>query len=281
MRILAGAALAALSFAVIGAQAPPATFPAQQRGAGDAALATRGSALYTLNCRGCHGADLRGGDLGGPNLLRSQLVLNDKAGETIGPVVRAGRVPAGGGTAMPPLPLFDDDVKAVAEYIHSVAFTLQSQGAPPAGSAVTLNLLVGNARDGERYFNKECTGCHSVSGDLAGIGTRIPSVETLQNTWVAGRRLNPPASDPERRPVRVTVKFANGETQSGTLQRMDDFVLSFATDQGEYRSYLRRSAQPAIASIEVKDPTAQHRALWTKLSDANMHDVTAYLATLK
>jgi cytochrome c oxidase cbb3-type subunit 3 len=62
---------------------------------------------------------------------------------------------------------------------------------------------------------------------------------------------------------------------------MDDFVVSFTTDDGQYRSYLRRSSQPAIASIEVKDPLAQHRALWGKLSDADMHDVTAFLATLK
>lgn len=279
LRIVAGIALAALSLTAVGAQAP-ATFPAQQRGPGDAALVARGNAIYTLNCRGCHGVDLRGGDLGGPNLLRSQLVLSDKAGEVIGPVVRAGRVPAGGGTAMPALALPDEDVKALAEYLHSVAFTSQPQGAPPATS-VTLNLLVGDARKGQRYFANQCAGCHSVSGDLAGIAARVTSIETLQNSWVAGRRLSPPASDPPRPVVRVTVKFVDGQTQAGVLQRMDDFVVSFTADDGQYRSYLRRAVQPAIASIEVQDPAAAHRALWAKLSDADMHDVTAYLATLK
>ena len=280
MRILSAAALAVLCLTATGAQAP-ATFPAQQRGAGDAALVARGNALYTLNCRGCHGVDLRGGDLGGPNLLRSQLVLDDRAGEAIGAVVRAGRVPAGGGTAMPPLPLSDEDVKAIAEYIHNVTFTSQPQGAPPAGAAVTLNLLVGNAREGERYFRRECAACHSVSGDLAGIGARITSIETLQNTWVAGRRPSTAAGDAARRAVRVTVKFADGQMLGGSLQRLDDFVVSLTTDQGEYRSFVRRSVQPAITSIDVQDPTAAHRALWTRLSDASMHDVTAYLATLK
>ncbi len=280
MRILAGIALVALSLTAVGAQAP-ATFPAQQRGPGDAALVSRGNAIYTLNCRGCHGVDLRGGDLGGPNLLRSQLVLADGAGELIGPVVRAGRVPAGGGTAMPALPLSDDDAKALAEYLHSVAFTSQPQGAPPAKAAVTLNLLVGDARKGQRYFANQCAQCHSTSGDLAGIATRITSIETLQNSWVAGRRLTPPAGDPARRAVRVKVKFADGRTQGGILQRMDDFVVSFTTDDGQYHSYLRRATQPAIAAIDVQDPAASHRALWGKLSDADMHDVTAYLATLK
>ena len=94
MRVLLGCLLAAL---VRHGQRRPgtATFPAQQRAPGDPAVIARGNALYTSICRACHGVDLRGGDLGGPNLLRSQLVLNDKAGEAIGPVVRAGRSAGG------------------------------------------------------------------------------------------------------------------------------------------------------------------------------------------
>ena len=55
----------------------------------------------------------------------------------------------------------------------------------------------------------------------------------------------------------------------------------FTTDDGRYHSYLRRSATPRIASVQLEDPLAPHRALWTKLTDKDMHDVTAYLATLK
>jgi cytochrome c oxidase cbb3-type subunit 3 len=274
-----GCMLAALA-SVAGAAQAPATFPAQQRAPGDPALIARGNSLYTSFCRSCHGVDLRGGDLGGPNLLRSQLVLNDQAGEAIGPVVRAGRIPAGGGNAMPALPLPDADVKAVAEYLHSVVFTSQPQGAPPAGAGVELNLLVGNARNGERYFNAQCAGCHSPTGDLAGIGTR-GNIEQLQNSWVAGRRMGAPAANANPRPARVTVKLAGGETINGILLRMDDFVLSLRTDAGDYRSFTRRAAAPRIESISVNDPVAQHRVLWTKLSDNDMHDVTAYLAGLK
>jgi cytochrome c oxidase cbb3-type subunit 3 len=279
VRILVGAVLAALSLAAVGAQAPP-TYPAQQRGPGDAALVARGNTLYTLNCRACHGVDLRGGDLGGPNLLRSQLVLNDLAGEAIGPVVRAGRVPAGGGTAMPPLPLSDEDVKAVAEYIHSVAFTSQPQGAPPVGGKVELNLLVGSASAGEKYFKAQCANCHSITGDLAGLATRSAGIEALQNTWVAGRRPGPP-TDSTRRAARVTVVLDHGERISGKLMRLDDFIVSLTTDAGDYRSFTRSGTAPRVLSVDVQDPLAQHRVLWTKLSNDDMHDVTAYLATLK
>jgi cytochrome c oxidase cbb3-type subunit 3 len=262
------------------AAAPPATFPAQQRPPGDPAVVARGGSLYAIQCRSCHGVDLRGGDLGGPNLLRSQLVLNDQAGEAITPAVMNGRNPPGG-KVMPALPLPRADIEAIAEYIHSVVATAQPQGSPPPGAKVELNLLVGNAKAGMKYFDAACSSCHSAgNGDLAGIATRVPGIEQLQNSWVAGRRAGSPATTPPRA-AQVTVKFADGSAISGALQRMDDFMVSLVTAEGEYHSYTRRSATPAITSIGVNDPMAGHRNLFAKLSDDDMHNVTAYLATLK
>src|SRR5581483_5226124 len=57
--------------------------PGQKRKAEDPQQVARGKLLFGINCRGCHGADLRGGDLGGPNLLRSQVALSDLDGELI------------------------------------------------------------------------------------------------------------------------------------------------------------------------------------------------------
>jgi len=280
MRTLLAAALAAFCLSATAAQAPP-TFPAQQRGPGDPALVARGLTLYTSFCRACHGPDLRGGDMGGPNLLRSQLVLNDLNGDAIGPVVLAGRVPAGGGTPMPPMQLPDADLKALAEYVHSVVFTAQPQGAPPRGAVAPLNLLVGNARAGERYFKAQCSACHSATGDMAGIGTRVPDIEQLQNSWVAGRRVGtPPGTVSPRAAVRASVKLADGTQVSGRLVRLDEFIVSVVTDEGQYRSFTRR-AEPRVAAVQVEDPLAQHRALWSKLANKDMHDVTAYLASLK
>src|SRR6476469_8272062 len=147
-------------------QAPPgpggrgrgqATFPAQQRPPGDPALIARGKSLFEVNCRLCHGADLRGGDMGGVNLLRSDLVLRDQHGELILPVVRGGRANPG----MPPMPPFpqlsDDDVKALAEYIHSVAATMRGQGNPPPGAEpAALNIVVGDAAAGKAFFAAKC-----------------------------------------------------------------------------------------------------------------------------
>src|SRR5688572_5124193 len=207
-----------------------ATFPAQQRPPGDPALIQRGQALYGASCRLCHGPDLRGGDMGGVNLLRSQLILNDQKGELILPVVRNGRQTPG----LPPMPPFpqisDDDVRALAEYIHSVVASMRGQGAPPPGSEPDeLNIVVGDAAAGEKYFAARCASCHSASGDLKGLASRIGSPLTLQNLWVSGGgRGGAPAAQPgapNRREVRVTVTQASGEKVQGRLDRVDDFIV--------------------------------------------------------
>ena len=96
---------------------------------------------------------LRGGDQGGPNLLRSDVVLNDQAGELIAPVVLNGQ--QGAGSSMPPIRVTQDDARAIAEYIHSVAATMRGQGSPPAGPAAVLNVLVGDAAAGRGVFRRE------------------------------------------------------------------------------------------------------------------------------
>ena len=156
-----------------------ATFPAQQRPPGDPVLIARGNGLYGVHCRACHGVDLRGGDQGGPNLLRSDLVLNDQAGELIVPVILNGQ--QGAGSSMPPIRVTQDDGRAIAEYIHSVTATMRGQGNPPPGPAAVLNVLIGDAAAGEMYFNAKCGTCHSATGDLRGIGSRLPDPTTLQN----------------------------------------------------------------------------------------------------
>jgi cytochrome c oxidase cbb3-type subunit 3 len=264
------------------AQFPPPAFPGQMRPPGDPAVVDRGRQLYDIHCRACHGADLRGGDLGGPNLLRSPLVLGDQNGEAIGPVIRDGRMPEGGGRPMPPLPLPAGDLTAVAEYLHSVIRTAQPQGAPPAGAVKPeLNLLVGNARRGQRYFEANCAGCHSASGDLAGIGARLTDIEQLQNSWVSGRRLGtPPAAKPPRR-AQVKVVMKDGSTVEGALERLDEFGVSLRDANGTYRSFALRGSSATAVSVVVDDPMDGHRRVWIKLTNDDMHDVTAWLATLK
>jgi cytochrome c oxidase cbb3-type subunit 3 len=257
----------------------PGTFPAQQRPPGDPELIARGRALYDVNCRSCHGADLRGGDMGGPNLLRSAIALNDQEGELIAPILK-GSLPK-----MPPIPLSDTDVKAVAAYIHSVHATMRGQGSPPAGAAAPLNIVVGNAAAGQAYFQKTCSGCHTAAS-LAGIATRIPDPMTLQTYWVAGgasggrggRGGGAPPGGPAPQPVTATITLPSGQKFQGPIVRYDDFVITIMLPDGSARSFTRKGDVP---KVQINDPRDAHRKLWPTLADKDMHDVTAYLVTLK
>lgn len=249
---------------------PNATFPAQQRALPSAELIERGNGLYQVNCMGCHGGDLRGGDQGGPNLLRSDIVLNDVEGELIGQIIRSGM------NRMPAITTLDGEgVRAVSGYIQSVLARAEGQGAPPRVEH-DLDILVGNARRGERAFDARCSECHSVTRDLRGIAAEIDNPVNLQNTWVAGRRqgrFGGPGT-----PQTVTVTSADGTVLSGDLLRYDDFFVSLRTADGQYRSFSRVGGG---VTLDIVDPLAGHKALWSTLDDATMHDITAYLETLR
>ena len=249
-----------------------APYDAQQRPPGDPARIARGQALYGIHCRGCHGIDLRGGDLGGPNLLRSQLVLRDRQGELIWPVLRDGQSTPGV-SSMPAQSLSETDAAAVAEFIHSILATSTRQGGPPAGPEIELDIVVGDAAAGRAYFEATCTSCHAADGDLAGIATRIPDAKMLQNTWVRGRQRGAP-----RPPVRVTVTETSGARTEGRLARLDDFLVALTTDDGRRRSFRRQGGSPRV---EIADPMARHTELLGVYSDTDIHNVTAYLVTLQ
>jgi cytochrome c oxidase cbb3-type subunit 3 len=255
-------------------------FPAHQRPPAAPEVLERGRAQYAGLCSACHGADARGGQLGGPNLLRSQLVLDDKDGELIIPVVKNGRP---GPPPMPPLPVAEEDIKAIAAHLHGLQAQGSNQGGPPPGAEVELKVLVGDAQRGAAFFTAQCAQCHSATGDLQGIGTRVPKAMALQNLWVSGGRAtergpNRGAPRPAPKPVTATITLASGEKVSGRLIKLDDFIATLLLEDGTSRSFARKGATP---KIDVQDPLTKHRELLGVLTNQNMHDVTAYLASLK
>jgi cytochrome c oxidase cbb3-type subunit 3 len=175
---------------------------------------------------------------------------------------------------MPAFPLTADDVKAVAAYLHSVLATTRGQGAPPAGPLVVLNILVGNAAAGAAYFAAKCNGCHSATGDLQGLATRVPDPKTLQTLWVAGGR----GGASPRRTVMVTVTEPSGAKTEGRLVRYDDFTVTLAQADGRLRTFSRDGDVPRV---DIRDPLSTHRDLLAVYTDRDIHDVTAYLVTLK
>jgi cytochrome c oxidase cbb3-type subunit 3 len=244
--------------------------PGLTRAPVDPAVVAHGKALFGVSCQGCHGQDLRGGDMGGPNLLRSQVALSDQNGELIVPIIQGSRQAMG----MPNIGLNLEDSQAVAAYVRSVVAMIGKQGAPPSEQK-PLNIVVGNASDGKAYFAMKCKSCHSPEGDLRGIASRVSDPKALQNLWVAGgtHKVNNegPVAD-------VTVTLPSGENVEGKLVRIDDFLITMKLSDGSSRTFRRNGDIPKIV---VRDPLKAHKDLLPLYTDKEIHNVTAYLVTLK
>jgi len=219
--------------------------------------------------------------LGGPNLLRSQVALSDKEGELILPIIQGSRQDAG----MPAVSMSPEDGKAVAAYIRSVEETIGRQGYPPSVGLAAPSVLVGNASEGQAYFAARCASCHAATGDLQGIGASIPDPKALQNAWVSGGggrgrggRGAAASGAPSARTVMITVTPPSGQTIEGRLVRIDDFIVTVGLADGTLRSFTRNGNVPRV---DVRDPMKAHRDMLAQYTDQAMHDVTAYLVTLK
>jgi mono/diheme cytochrome c family protein len=232
----------------------------------DQATIDRGKTLYGVHCTFCHGSDARGGE-GGPNLIRSQLVLNDKAGEGIAPVIQNGRPDQG----MPKFDLNSKQIGDIAAFLHS----FRTSGYD-ASRERPINILVGNATAGETFFKSRCASCHSPTADLKGFAGKYADPRSLQQAWLApggGRGGRGAAGGPQ-----TTVTAANGQKTEGRLLRIDDFLVMLIDADGNEHSFRRDGDVPKVV---VHDPLEAHHELLRVYSDKNIHDVTAYLETLK
>ena len=222
----------------------------------DPEAAKRGEAAFEQACGFCHGANAKGAE--GPDLLRSALVLHDDKGEVIGRFLKTGRPDKG----MPAFPnMTPDQAYDIAEFLH-----MRVEAAANRFGYKLQNIVTGDAKAGEEYFDSHCKSCHSATGDLAHIGKTDPA--DLQTLFLY--------PDRGASKVTATVTLPSGEKVTGTLKRIDDFDVSILDPNGDYRSFARNSIKLAL-----KDPLEAHRELLGKYTDADMHNVLAYLVTLK
>lgn len=237
---------------------------AQDSAAKDPAV-ERGRKQFAESCGFCHGADATGAR--GPDLVRSPLVAHDVKGDQIGEVIRRGRPDKG----MPPLAsLTDEQIADIAAFLHERAKEgLESAGIP--GSYPVEKLLTGSADTGKAFFDGAggCKNCHSPTGDLAGVARKYSPVELEAHMLYPGHRKSGPHST-------AIVTLSSGEQIKGELVHADDFVIGLRDPSGWYRSFSRDRVK-----VEIQDPLAAHRDLLNKLTQAKVHNLFAYLASLK
>ena len=228
----------------------------------DAVAAKKGQPLYEQNCAACHGEKARGSQ--GPNLVRSVVVLHDENDEAIGPVIHAGRPQAG----MPAFPqLSKDDIHNISQFLKLQVEAAANRGGYQQLYGNVRSQTSGDAEKGREFFEANCGGCHSATGDLAKIGAKFPVAAEMQARFLW------PANRGE---ARVTVTTADGRRIEGAVVKLDDFDVAVRDGGGEYHSWPREAVK-----VEAEDKLGGHRALLPKYTDADMHNVTAYLETLK
>lgn len=226
----------------------------------DAAAAKKGEPVYKQNCATCHGENARGAQA--PSLVRSVTVLHDEKGEEIGPVIKAGR------PGMPPFPsMSQEDIYNLAQYLHLQVELAANRGTYAQTYGDLRNKVTGDAKAGEAFFKANCTGCHQANGDLAKIGSKFSQAAQLQSRflWPAGFGAGP-----------VTVTTPAGAKVTGTINREDDFSISLTDAAGEYHYFAKDKVK-----IDAEDKLDGHRKLLPKYSNADIHNMTAYLVTLK
>jgi mono/diheme cytochrome c family protein len=256
--------------------------PASGRSAGDSgverlrafdpAAVERGRTVFGEKCSSCHRANARGGQgFSGPDLIRSVLVLQDVNGRQIAAHVQ---------NHTPPIVLSSAEGADVGTFLHR-----EITYAAERTNYQLQYAMVGSARAGETYFNGAggCRRCHDPAGDLKGIGARYdgPTLQTLIafGTIGAGGGRGRGDAPPSPRSVRrATITLASGEAFSGALLRLTDFDVTIRDDQGQQRSWLRTGETPKVT---VTDPLQGHIDLLPKYADGDIHDLAAYLSTLK
>ena len=258
MRAAAGCLL--FSFLLAGQQHQPTPVQRQQP-VEDAAAVDRGRALFQSTCGFCHGNDATGSRA--PDLVRSPILNHDDHGNLLGPVIRNGRPDKG----MPSFSTMKDDQIAdiVAFLHHQATAALRSSHVPR--DYPLAKLMTGNAQAGKAYFDGAggCSGCHSAAGDLAGIANRYQ-----------GLKLEERMLYPQKAPAKVVVTLASGEKVTGTLEYRDEFTIGLRDEQGWYRSWPAEEVK-----YTVNAPAEAHVRLLARYTDADIHNLMAYLQTLK
>ncbi len=224
--------------------------------------AKRGQTQFAQSCGFCHGPDASG-TTEGPNLLRSRLVRHDQDGNLIAPVIRDGR-PAKG---MPAVKLSEGQIADVVAFVHWRLVEGDRTNPSDPRDLSLKQLLTGNAKTGEAFFRGQggCSSCHSPSGDLAGIAKKYQPAE------LQARLLYP-----EDVPKTATITTHSGQRITGELVYKDPFSIAIRDHDGWYRSW-----PCSDVDFQIHDPLEAHLELLHKYTEADMHNVFAYLETLK
>jgi cytochrome c oxidase cbb3-type subunit III len=209
-----------------------------------------------------------------------------EAGSVLGPFLKAGHPTQ---SKKPSASFTSDEVVALAHFLRQrVNDTMRGSPVFTVG-----DIVIGDPKAGEIYFNGEggCATCHNANTrSLAGVATQIAEPVDLQQRMLfpgggrgrGGRgRGGPPgggapaAIDPNA--VTVTIAPSSGPAVSGVLVEESDFYVTVREPDGTIR-VVRRTPDTKITRA---NPLQAHIDLLDRITDKQIHDLVAYLETLK
>lgn len=239
-----------------------------------------GSTIYQDMCAACHGGNGAGGPGGAANLTRSPIATASDGGKTLGQFLQVGRPEKG----MPPFPMSDQQAAQLSAALRALASEASPVGL--AGATAPASIVVGDAETGRNFFNGpvgKCSSCHatqagtaSSASNLAGIATRYPEAKTLQNRMVLNRSFfwSPSLGDD----ISATVIYKDGRTATGLLTSVSDFKVVIRDKDGKATTIARNNGEPRV---KLEDKLQHHLDLLDRYRDDDIHNLTAYLVTLK
>lgn len=170
----------------------------------------------------------------------------------------------------------DDELKSLVAFIHTQMDKFAELGGGRR-SVEPADLATGNATAGREYFNGQgkCSSCHSATGDLAGIGTRLVGLNLLRRMLYPGGGFGGSGNSGKNQ-AKATITLASGQTLAEPVAAEDQFTITVLDASGARQTY-----QKSAVKVKVEDPLSAHFDQLGKYTDADMHNVYAYLETLK
>jgi len=200
------------------------------------------------------------------------VVAQDTRGDKLGPFIRAGRPNAG-------MPAFSSitpaELNGIVAFLHGQMDKYAALGGGRR-SVQPADLATGNASAGREYFNGEgnCSSCHSATGDLAGIGKRLQGLNLLRRMLYPGGGRPGAAQAPSK--ATATFSLPSGQTVVAPMVAQDDFTVTVLDPMGARQTYQRSAVK-----VKIDDPLSAHFERLGKYTDADIHNVYAYLESLK
>jgi cytochrome c oxidase cbb3-type subunit 3 len=251
---LAPAFLLSAAVALAAATDPPVTLPKTP------ADLQRGQKLFQVQCALCHGPKGEGGR--GPTLAKPKLTRapNDAAlVKVIEDGIRGTEMPGAGAMS-------DREMRQTAAYVRSLGMLVQKP-------------VPGDPRLGAAIYNSKgnCAGCHAIRGE-GGIGG--PDLSTIGDSrsaaYLRESIVDPGAAVPDGY-LLVTVTSNSGQSLTGVRLNEDSFSIQLRNDTGRTFSLWKKD----VAKIERHPGKSPMPSYKSQLSDGELTDLVAYLASLK